>query len=137
MTAAVLLVTHEGIGSAMIKVARKITGSTLDNMDFIDIEFDPDISMLEKQLNDRLSHIDCGEGVLVLTDLIGATPCNLASNVLHSDCLFVTGLNLPMLIRVYNYREKPLSELADIACQGAVNGILQLTRDNCINMKEL
>ena len=137
MTTGVLLVTHQGVGSAMLKVARQIMNATFDHIDYLEIGFDADTAQLKEVLEDKLTRVEQGSGVLILSDLIGATPCNLASNTGHQHTVVVTGLNLPMLIRVYNYRERPLNELARIAQEGAQNGIFQLSQDNCINMKEL
>ncbi len=121
----------------MLQVARQIMNAGFDHMDYIEVGFDADTVQLEQYLEEKLSQLDLGDGVLLLSDLIGATPCNLASNISHQNTVVVTGLNLPMLIRVYNYRERPLLELARIAQEGAQNGIFQLSRDNCINLKEL
>jgi len=137
MTTGVLLVTHQGIGSTMLQVARQIMNTSLDHVDYLEVGFDADTIELAQALENRLSRVEQGAGVLILSDLIGATPCNLASNPAHQNTVVVTGLNLPMLIRVYNYRERPLQELARIAQEGAQNGIFQLSHDNCINMKEL
>ena len=126
MTTGVLLVTHVGIGSAMMKNARQILNDTPEQMDYIEIDFDADTEQLIEELENRISTLDLGNGVLVLSDLIGATPCNIASNISHENTVIVTGLNLPMLIRVYNYRQRPLHELARIALEGAQNGICQL-----------
>jgi len=136
MTTGVLLVTHQGIGSTMLQVARQIMNTSLDHVDYLEVGFDADTIELAQALENRLSRVEQGAGVLILSDLIGATPCNLASNPARQNTLVVTGLNLPMLIRVYNYRERPLQELARIAQEGAQNGIFQLSQDNSINMKE-
>ncbi|MBT8438299.1 MAG: PTS fructose IIA subunit family protein [Gammaproteobacteria bacterium] len=137
MTTGVLLVTHQGIGSTMLQVARQIMNATFDHIDYLEVGFDADTVELTRALEDKLSRVEQGAGVLVLSDLIGATPCNLASNSAHQNTIVVTGLNLPMLIRVYNYRERPLHELSRIAQEGAQKGIFQLSHDNCINTKEL
>jgi PTS system ascorbate-specific IIA component len=69
--------------------------------------------------------LDQGEGVLVLADLYGATPCNigLSLGALGVKLRCVSGLNLPMLLRVLNYSEKSLPELAEIAATGGRGGI--------------
>jgi len=134
MITGVLLVTHEGIGSTMLRVARQIMNTTFDNFDYLEVDFDADTAQLSGALEEKLSEVEQGAGVLVLSDLIGATPCNLASNSAHQNTVVISGLNLPMLIRVYNYRERPLHELARIAQEGAQNGIFQLSNDNCINL---
>jgi PTS system ascorbate-specific IIA component len=111
--------------------------ATFNHIDYLEVGFDADTVELTRALEDKLTQLEQGAGVLVLSDLIGATPCNLASSTTHHNTIVVTGLNLPMLIRVYNYRERPLQELARIAQEGAQNGIFQLSHDNCTNMKEL
>ena len=70
--------------------------------------------------------MDGGDGVLVLTDLYGASPANLAAKVarLGTPVRRVSGLNLPMLLRVMNYAELPLDELPAIAAAGARNGVI-------------
>ena len=77
------------------------------------------------EASDRARKLDGGEGVLVLTDLYGATPCNVAHRLpslgLHMHC--VSGLNLPMLLRVLNYPEQSLDELAQTAASGGRGGI--------------
>lgn len=133
MTTGILLVTHEGIGSTMLHVAQQIMDATFDHIDYLEVGFDADTMELTHTLENRLSRLEQGTGVLVLSDLIGATPCNLASNTSHQNIVVVTGLNMPMLIRAYNYRERPLLELARIAQEGAQNGIFQVSGDNCIN----
>jgi len=136
MTTGVLLVTHEGIGSTMLQIARQILNTTFEHIDFLEVGFDANTLELTKALENKLSQLEQGSGVLILSDLIGATPCNLASSITHHNTAVITGLNMPMLIRAYNYHERPLHELARIAREGAQNGIFQLSQDNCINIKE-
>ena len=65
-------------------------------------------------------------GVLVLTDLPGATPANLALGVRDESCRVVSGLSLPMLIRAWNYRDRPLDQITDLALEGACKAVLEL-----------
>ena len=73
-----------------------------------------------------LRRVDSGDGVLVLTDLYGATPSNLAAKVarLGTPVKRVSALSLPMLLRVMNYAELTLDELPAVAAAGARNGVL-------------
>ena len=70
--------------------------------------------------------MDSGDGVLVMTDVYGATPSNLAARVarLGTPVRRVSALNLPMLLRVMNYAELGLDELPAVAAAGARNGVL-------------
>ena len=86
-------------------------------------ESDPDVMRTLTVRHAR--ELDHGDGVLVLADLYGATPCNIGLSLadlgVHLRC--VSGLNLPMLLRVLNYPEQPLDELVQIAASGGRGGI--------------
>ena len=73
-----------------------------------------------------LRRVDQGEGVLILTDVYGASPSNLAARLtqLGTPARRVAGLNLPMLLRVCNYPEKNLDELAQTAVAGGKTGVI-------------
>lgn len=62
---------------------------------------------------------------LVLSDVFGATPCNVASQLVHAEhTRLITGVNLPMLLRALTYRHEPLDALAQRALQGGTQGVL-------------
>ena len=71
-----------------------------------------------------LADLDDGDGVLILTDIYGATPSNIAC-ALHSGggSRVVSGLNLPMLIRAFNYPDDDLTGLVERAREGGTRGI--------------
>jgi PTS system ascorbate-specific IIA component len=104
MPVGVLLVSHPGIGSALLSVA----------------------SQLLRRLPLPVEAFEVGVGVLVLTDLYGATPANVASRLarLGTPVRRVSGLSLPMLLRVLNYAELGLDELPAVAAAGARNGVV-------------
>jgi len=62
----------------------------------------------------------------VLTDLPGATPANLALALRSGRCRVVSGLSLPMLIRAWNYRARPLGQLTELALEGARSAAVEL-----------
>ncbi len=75
-------------------------------------------------MRETIAELDQGEGVLALTDLYGSTPCNVVSKLIQQHNLrIVTGLNLSMLIRVMNYPDLDLDELAQKAVSGGREGI--------------
>jgi PTS system ascorbate-specific IIA component len=125
MSVGVLLLTHEAMGAALVGAARHVLGKLSLPLDVIEVESgaDPDSTLTDAARHAR--GLDRGEGVLVLTDLYGATPCNVAQRLpalgLHMHC--VSGLNLPMLLRVLNYPEQSLDELAQTAASGGRGGI--------------
>ena len=74
-----------------------------------------------------ISKVDDGTGVLVLTDMYGGSPSNIAKKLLQTNNIYgISGVNLPMLIRVLTYREKDLKTLVKKALSGGSEGIMQI-----------
>jgi len=125
MSVGVLLMTHEAMGEALVGAARHVLGRLPLPLDVIEVAAadDPELTLSTAAAQAR--GLDNGDGVLVLTDLYGATPCNVAQRMpalgLNMHC--VSGLNLPMLLRVLNYPEQSLDELAQTAASGGRGGI--------------
>ena len=126
MAVGILLVTHEGIGSAILAVAARLLRQLPLKAEAFELGFDADPDAELPRASAALRRVDGGDGVLVLTDLYGASPANLAARVarLGTPVRRVSGLNLPMLLRVMNYSELPLDELPAIAAAGARNGVI-------------
>ena len=124
MSVALLLVTHEHIGNDMLAITGSILNDELNNTACVEIPMNADIDNMKHQVANALNELSTNDGVLILTDSYGSTPCNIANEFL--DCKnrsLVSGLNLPMLIRIMNYRSLPLDELRDIAIEGGKHGI--------------
>jgi PTS system ascorbate-specific IIA component len=80
----------------------------------------------EAQAREMLSRLDT-PNVLVLTDVFGATPCNVAKKLVDGlHCKLVAGVNLPMLLRTVNYRHEPLDQLVARALAGGAQCIMQV-----------
>lgn len=121
----VLLITHHAIGSALIEAARHVMPHLPLKVDVVEIGDCSDPAGTLSNTAHAARALDSGGGVLVLSDLYGATPCNVAHKLggLGVCARCVSGLNLPMLLRVLNYAEKPLDELAEVAASGGRGGI--------------
>ena len=126
MAVGILLVTHPGIGPALIAVATRLLRQLPLKTEAFEISFDADPDALLPAASAALRRVDDGQGVLVLTDLYGATPSNLAAQIarLGTPVRRVSALNLPMLLRVMNYAEMDLDELPNVAAAGARNGVI-------------
>ena len=126
MAVGILLVTHPGIGPALIAVATRLLRQLPLKTEAFEISFDADPDELLPAASAALRRVDDGQGVLVLTDLYGATPSNLAAQLarLGTPVRRVSALNLPMLLRVMNYSELDLEELPAVAAAGARNGVI-------------
>lgn len=125
MTVGVLLMTHEAVGKALISAARHVMPKLPMQVDTVEVPPSADTDVMRTLTARHARALDHGAGVLILADLYGATPCNigLSLSTLGVNFRCVSGLNLPMLLRVLNYAEKPLDELAEIAASGGRGGI--------------
>jgi len=123
----VLIVTHNGIGDEMLKTAETFVGKRLPKARSIAIpgDLEPDqLGGYADRIRQAIDTLDQGHGVLILTDLLGATPSNLAHYFANDRTVkIISGLNLPMLIRVINYADRDLDALARAGIQGANRGI--------------
>ena len=126
MSVGILLITHEGIGSALVAVATRLLRQLPLKTEAFEVPFDADPDALLPQASAALRRVDGGHGVLVLTDLYGATPSNLAGKLarIGTPVRRVSALSLPMLLRVMNYAEMDLEELPNVAAAGARNGVI-------------
>jgi PTS system ascorbate-specific IIA component len=126
MAVGVLLITHEGIGRSLLAVATRLLHKLPLRAEALEVPFDAEQDGLLPQASAALRRVDGGDGVLVLTDLYGATPSNLAADLsrLGTPVRRVSAVNLPMLLRVMNYAELPLDEMPAVATAGARNGVV-------------
>ena len=126
MTVGVLLVTHEGVGGAIAAAAKVVMPTLPLRLGVFEVPWESrDREFDARALRLALRQLDQGEGVLVLADIFGATPFNMAAEN-DPGCIEmrVSGLNLPMLLRVLNYPEKNLRELAEAARDGGRAGVV-------------
>lgn len=126
MAVGILLITHEGIGTAIHAVAARLLRPLPLPVAVFEVPFDGDLDALLPQASVAMRRVDRGDGVLVLTDLYGASPSNLAARLarLGTPVHRVSALSLPMLMRVMNYADHGLDELPAIAAAGARNGVV-------------
>lgn len=126
MAVGILLVTHEGIGPALAAVAERLLGRLPLRLEAVEIPFDADPDACLPRASGALRRVDEGDGVLILSDVYGATPSRVAAGVarLGTPAHRVAGLGLPMLLRTLNYPESELGELARIAAAGARTGVI-------------
>ena len=129
MNVGILLVTHEDIGAQLLTVARTIFKEVTAPVSLVSVPADLEPAVLGKfadLIRNAIDEQERGQGVLVLTDIYGATPDNLA-RYFASDrkARVVSGINLPMLLSVLNYPQQPLEQLSETALSGGRNGIQQ------------
>jgi PTS system mannose-specific IIA component len=109
----VLVVTHGGVASELVKAVRRIVGE-VDNLHSVSIGWDDDVEQARRQILESIHKVDKGDGVLILTDMFGGTPTNLSLSFLEQGKVeIITGVNLPMLIKFYNLKNK--SDIREVA----------------------
>jgi len=109
----VLIITHGNLGYELIQAAELIKGR-IDGVLAISVDPTKGVEELKKEITSSIKKVNKGKGVLILTDLFGGTPSNLSLSFLKEGKLeVISGVNLPMLLKLPDIREK---DLADFAC---------------------
>jgi len=111
-----LIITHSRLAKELLEAVGFIIGS-VEAAECISIETSKDSKKLRNIIQNKLKSLDQGDGVLILVDMFGGTPSNLALSFLQKDSVeVVTGVNLPMVLAIaHNRKGKSLAEVADMA----------------------
>ncbi|MBL8328233.1 MAG: PTS fructose transporter subunit IIA [Rubrivivax sp.] len=119
-----LVIAHAPLASALVQVAGHVFPEEVARITILDVAPDQSASEIEAQL--RAAMPAQGE-LLILTDVFGATPCNVALRVADgARCRVVCGVNVPMLWRTVGSSDEPLDRLVARAVAGATQGVMQL-----------
>ena len=130
--AAVVVIAHEPLATALVAAARHVYSrnalSPCRRLAALDIPPDGSFDALIKAAQAHIASVDgAANGVLILTDMLGATPANIAQHLAHAGSVSVlSGVNLPMLLRALCYSDRPLHEVEAKALDGGIGGILAL-----------
>ena len=125
-----LIVTHDQIGTALYETATHMLGMCPLMTEVLPVMGDSDPDAMVRQGTELIDRLDQGDGVLVLTDMYGSTPSNIAARLaVNHQVLVVSGINLPMLVRVMNYPTLRVMELALKAESGGRDGIFYCVPD--------
>ncbi len=108
-----LLVSHGPLAAELLASAERIVGEVFE-IEALSLDWDEGCDAIEEKLRTRLAEIDEGDGVLLLTDLFGATPTQAAKRVLEPGRYeMVTGMNLAMIVRIACH--PPAVSVSDLA----------------------
>ncbi len=130
----ILIVAHEPVASSFAKAVTHVLGQAPAQLEWLDVANSAQPGEVVINAQRCIDTIDSGDGVLVCTDVCGATPCNISTQLDKPGKVHVlTGLNLPMLLRAINYRHASLSEVTEKAMAGAKTGVMQMERGNAPN----
>ncbi len=123
MSVGLLIVTHGGIGAALLETATTMLQSCPLRTEVLGIAQDSEPSEVVCRARRTAAALDEGQGVLVLTDMYGSTPSNIAGALAGEQVRVIAGVNLPMLVRVLNYPALALAEMAEKALSGGHDGV--------------
>jgi PTS system ascorbate-specific IIA component len=123
----ILVVSHEPLGTALIHCTRHIFGRMPPQLAALDVIPDEDPELALGAARELLQRINDGSGVIVLTDLFGATPARIASRLAErSRILVIAGVNLPLLVKALTHRRGPLDEVAAMLLDGVRETIVPI-----------
>ncbi|MFJ5446378.1 PTS sugar transporter subunit IIA [Methylobacillus methanolivorans] len=129
----ILIIAHGTLGESLIHCASHVMGSRPPLLRQLGVGTHDDPSGLLPQAQQMIRELDEGQGVLILSDIYGATPCNLVTNLLipgHVEG--VAGVNLPMLVRALTYRQgNNIMTLVDKSISGGRDGVVHFSKDAC------
>jgi PTS system ascorbate-specific IIA component len=126
----ILLVTHNGLGESLVDCVRHVLGGTPPNIRVLPVLADDDPQQKEAEARALIARLDTGEGVLLLADLFGSTPSNIARRLRQPGRVEgLAGVNLPMLLRAVSHSARPLAEVAQKALESGRGCILSLDSD--------
>ena len=128
----VLVVSHGAIAEALLSSAEQILGVTQAQVAALGVSRNDDPDRVLEKARGILARLDQGQGVLVLADMFGATPCNVAARLLADGRVEgVSGVSLPMLVRVLAGRNGSLPAAVQRALSGGAEGVVHMNSDSC------
>ncbi|KIF83034.1 PTS sugar transporter subunit IIA [Noviherbaspirillum autotrophicum] len=129
----ILLLTHAPLGNAFIDAATHVFRARPERMESIDVTADQDTAEVNRLAKEAIARLDDGSGVLVITDVMGGTPCNCTLRLGDPGHVeVIAGISLPMLLRALTYRNDTLDVVVEMALAGGQSGAVRV--DNRVRL---
>ena len=130
MNVGILLLTHNDIGAQLLLAAKSTYGSIPLRTELLSIDhYDQPIDLINLA-RQYVKVLDNGKGVLILTDMFGSTPSNIAKEFSHmKNVNVVSGINLSMLLNIFNYPALGLKTITNKAIEGGKDGVIQINHE--------
>lgn len=126
----ILIIAHGSFGEALIRCASHVLGKRPLAVAQLGVTVHDDPDELLPRAEALVAGLDEGDGVLLLSDILGATPANLATRLLKPGRVEgLAGVSLPMLIRALTYRDQPLAAVVGKASSGGLEGVVRLGKE--------
>lgn len=128
----ILIIAHGTLGESLMECAKHVWGKEPQQLACLAVSIHDDSNLLLDKANTLVAALNSGDGVLVLSDMYGATPCNMVGKLLQPGVVEgIAGVNLPMLIRTMTYRQEPMTMLIEKAVSGGREGVVHFNRESC------
>jgi mannose PTS system EIIA component len=126
----ILIVAHDSLGASLVSAVTHVLGQRPAQFECVGVAATDDPLALLPKAQEAVARLDTGDGVLVFSDIYGATPCNLACKLLSPGRVEgIAGVNLPMLVRAFTYRTKGMDTIVKKAISGGCEGVLHVDVD--------
>jgi len=123
----ILIVAHDTLGDSLAGAVTHVLGARPPQFETLRVAATDDPLALLPKAREIVESLDTGDGVLIFSDIYGATPCNLVAKLLAPERIeAVAGVNLPMLVRAFTYRGKGMETMIKKAISGGCDGVLHL-----------
>ena len=129
----ILILTHETLGQAYSKLCEHFFGTQVNHLTILGVQKSDTPEAIAIRIQDIIENLNNGAGVLILTDIYGATPCNVAKNLVNTeDIIIITGLNAPMFIKAMQGSQQleNLEQLAEQVKLAAQAGVMEINIEN-------
>jgi PTS system mannose-specific IIA component len=112
-----VIVAHGSLAQALLSATEHVVGS-LPNAHAVSIDPTDDLRTRQTEINDLVISANTGDGVILITDMFGGTPSNLALGAINGpDVEVIYGANLPLLVKLAKVRERPLAQAVSAALE--------------------
>ena len=123
----ILLITHAPLGRAFIEAVTHVYKDPPQRLEALDVIADQDINEVRQLATQAITRLNDGSGVLVLTDMLGATPANCTQSLcVPGQIEVIAGVSLPMLLRAISYRNNSIETLTEMALTGGQKGVCRV-----------
>ena len=126
----ILIIAHDTLPDSLARAVTHVLGARPPQFETMSVRASDDPLDLVPAARALIARLDTGDGVVVFTDIFGATPANLANKLLvrgHVEC--IAGVNLPMLVRAFTYRAKGMDMIVRKAISGGCEGVVHIAVD--------
>lgn len=131
MSVAILFISHQNIADPLLSLCSSLHADAMQNCAVIEVPLDASIDDKLASAETQLKHLQRKDGLVIITDMYGGTPSNIAQKLARQyHAPLLSGLNLPMLMRINNYRNVALPELLEKAVSGGQQGVMLHTYED-------